>query len=373
MKLYENVYAIPRDYEPFIQNSDRRKCLGLYDGKTEKSIPEGNYYLYLKDIEERYNYHLTGHGLREIDKNRAKPLNLSSSVDEAPIFGGYIDSHIGHFFIEVLARGIDFNLYSSHPIVFLLFRDRADLTVFYKYCAFFGLEKDRIIIVDKPVFISKLFVPEPQFFITEERIKSIGNIGYSYINQDLSEKHIPAKAFSDKFLEIHRSKGDAICIEENTIDKILYLSCIKTKLYFGEKIIHRVLEEAGNTVICPEEHSWETVITLVRKHKHVVGLRGSAMHFLMFCRKKKKVTYYSNTESLSHNFHNLEQMLQNDMNYVQVRLTGVANRTDSNNLFIYDDIVFLLKKLGISNLPNQYFDIYEQFIVTNHKKYWQSH
>lgn len=375
MKLHENVYAIPRDYGGAIQNSDQRKCLGLYDGNTGKAITEGNYYSYLTCLEERSNYFWTGHGLRYIDKIRATQINLSAESSEPPIFGGYIDSHFGHFFIEVLARGIDFKLYKNHSIVFVFFRDlsRSNLTLFYRYCAFFGLDKNQIIIIDSPTVIPKLFVPEPQFFITEKRIKWVDNSKCAYIEPDLSGKHISANRFSDKFLEIHRKKGDAVCQEENTINKILYLSCIKAKPFFGEKIIHRALEEQGHTVICPEEYSWETVISLVRKHKHLVGLQGSAMHFLMFCRKRKKVTYFANTTELSHNFHNLEQMFRNNFNYVQVRLVGIANQPETNNLFVFEDIVVLLKKLGVNSLSSKYSDIYKHIISQNHIKYWQQH
>jgi hypothetical protein len=375
MKLYENVYVIPRDSNEPTLNSEQRKCLGLYEGNTDKAILEGGYYCYLTDIEEKFNYYWTGRSLRYVDKIRAIPINLSVDNSEPPIFGGYIDSHFGHFFIEVLARGIDFKLHKNHSIVFLLFRDhaRSNLTLFYKLCAFFGLDKNQIIIIDEPTTIANLYVPEPQFFISEKRIKRANNSEYAYIDPDASEKYIPANRFSDKFLEIHRKKGDTITTDENTVDKILYLSCIKSKLFFGERIIHQVLEEQGQTVICPEEHSWETVISLVRKHKHVVGLRGSAMHFLMFCRKQKKVTYFANATELSHNFHNLEQMLQNNYEYVQVRLIGIKNRPETNNLFVFEDIVALLKILGIEGISNNYSDIYTQIITRNHIKYWQKH
>ena len=94
-----------------------------------------------------------------------------------------------------------------------------------------------------------MYVSCPQFYVTQERIKRIGPSQYAYENPALSPDHVPAKYFSDQFLEIHRKKGEQLAPEENTIDKILYLSCVKAKNYFGEYIIHKVLEDNEHTVI----------------------------------------------------------------------------------------------------------------------------
>jgi len=142
----------------------------------------GNYYFYLHNMPEDFNYFLTGHGLRQTDKDRANPGDLSAFGSKTPIFGGYVDSHMGYFFVEVLSRGIDFTAYQEHPFIFLLLRNRVDLKVFFKSCAFFGLDEKQIVIIDTPIIIPKLFVPRPQFFITQEHIKCAGNSQYIYQN-----------------------------------------------------------------------------------------------------------------------------------------------------------------------------------------------
>lgn len=364
MRLYKNVCAVSWNDDDIWQHSTKVNSLGLYDGNTKKAIAGGEYYCCLPWMPNNYNHCWTGRGLRQLDNDSAAPIDLSAYGTQIPIFGGYVDSHMGHFFIEVLARGIDFNIYRSNPIIFLLLRTyRADRKTFFKYCKFFGLDEERIVILDAPALIPKLYVSRPQFYITHERIKRIGPSQYAYENQALSPAHMPAECFSDQFLEIYRKKGEQLAPEENTIDKILYLSCVKTKNYFGEYIIHKVLEDNEHTVICPEEHSWESVISLVRQHKHIVGMRGSAMHFLLFCRKKKKVTYYGSRPILQHNFYNLEQMMQNDAAYIEVRVDGIANFPNKRNLFRYNDMIKLLEKLGITSVPDHYKDYYQNNIV----------
>lgn len=370
--LYENVYAVSRDYDEYWASDGRFRHIGLYDGQSRKAIAAGNYYYYLSDIPDNYKFTLTGHGLRQSDKDRAIHIDLSSIGDGIPIFAGYVDSHMGHFFVEVLSRGIDYSAYKNHPFVFLLLRNRANLEVFVEYCKFFGLDEKQIAIVRTPVIIPKLYVPRPQFFITQERITRAENTGYIYQRKNLSSRHVPQEYFSDSFLEIHRIKGDQITSEENTVDRILYLSCVKSKKYFGEEIIHRALKANGHTVIYPEDHSWESVISLVRKHTHIVGLRGSAMHFLMFCRKSKKVTYYDHHKALHHNFYNLDQMMDHNTEHVQVRVDGVLNNPETRNLFCYSDITSLLRKLGIHYLPNHYFDYYSNVVIPKHMDYWRS-
>ena len=175
MPLFENVYAVSRDYDDYWKHDDRFRNTGLYDGRTHKAIPGGSYYFYLHNNPEKFNYFLTGHGLRQADKNRATDGDFSTFGTKTPIFGGYVDSHMGHFFIEVLSRGIDFGSYQDHPFIFLLLRNRADLKVFFQFCAFFGLDEKQIVIIDTPIVIPKLYVPRPQFFITQEHIKSAGN------------------------------------------------------------------------------------------------------------------------------------------------------------------------------------------------------
>lgn len=371
MPLLENVYAVSRDYEDYWKHDDRFKYIGLYDGCTHEAIPGGSYYYYLHNMPEKFNYFLTGHGLRQVDRDRATPGDFSEFGPRPPIFGGYVDSHMGHFFVEVLARGIDFSAYTEHPFVFLLLRNRADLKVFFKYCAFFGLDEKQIAVIDTPVIIPELYVPCPQFFITQEHIKKTGDSQYAYRNTGLSSKHMPAEFFSDGFLEVHRKKGDEITLEENTVDGILYLSCVKSRINFGEYIIHKALEDHGHTVIFPEEHSWESVISLVRKHIHIVGLSGSAMHFLMFCKEKKKVTYIDRYPRLQHNIYNLEQMMGNDADYVQLRVDGAFDNRRTGNLFRYDDIVMLLERLGIRNLSGTFNNYYRQVIVPAYLEYWR--
>lgn len=227
-----------------------------------------------------------------------------------------------------------------------------------------------MVIPERPVIIPEIRVPRPQFFITEERIKKTGASRFAYENPNISSEHIPATEFSDLFLEIHRRRGDEISPEENTIDRILYLSCLKTKPYFGEYIIHKALEDAGHTVIFPEEHSWETVISMVRKHTRIAGLRGSAMHFLMFCRQKKRVTYFDTKPRLQHNFHNLEQMMENESEYVQLQADGLPHAPSTRTLLRYSEIVRLLHTLGVDSISEQLKIIYHQFIVPDHRAFW---
>jgi len=377
MKRYKNVYALSwlNNSDKGLPNGDPRlKDLeGLYDGETGQAIVEGQYYLYLGHIQNRINYYLTGRELRPIFVKDSKQFVSSAYGEKTPIFGGYVDSHMGHFLIEVLARGIDFQEYQNHPVVFLLYRQRRDLSIFYKYCEFFGLEKERIVIVRTPTLFPELYIPRPQFYITSERINQIGASTYEYENTSLPSDHVPAEYFSNQFLEIHRSKGDEICQVENTKNKILYLSRVKIKerQLFGERIIHDILKANGHHVICPEEHTWEYVISEVRKHSHIVGRVGTAMHFLLFCREKKKVTYFNVKDKLFHNFHNLEQMMQNDAQYIQVKTCSLLKGHSTNNLFMYSELVKLLQAIGIKVVPTKYKKYYEKKIIKKYHDFWR--
>lgn len=363
MQLFQNVYAISSSH------SSPESSFGLYDGSTDKAIPEGQYYFHLgSNFKGYFHNYCTGHGLTQSQKDNAQPLALIQNGVDIPIFGGYVDSHMGHFFIEVMARGIDFRN-TNNPIVFMFFRDRNDLPTFKKYCQFFGLSEDRILIIDQPTFIEKIYIPSPQFFITTNRIKEISENSYSYIDENISAEHVPASSFSKDFFETFRRIGHEIQPAENTVDKILYLSRVKfkSKYMFGEQIIHDTLKENGHTVICPEELSWKEVIALTRQHTHIAGRVGTALHFLLFCKEQKKVTYFDTRKNLSHNMYNLEVMLKNDYEYIQLDVEPLQNLKKNDKLVTYSSIVDLLKRLGIKHINSKNIKKYSKIKDRCHK------
>jgi hypothetical protein len=88
----------------------------------------------------------------------------------------------------------------------------------------------------------------------------------------------------------------------------------------GERIVQRILKDAGASIICPESLSIEQQFRVFNRHKNIVGYAGSAMHNLLFTSGNKNILYYSG-RSVPEIYRKIDGCLNNKAKYLSVKKT----------------------------------------------------
>jgi len=230
----------------------------------------------------------------------ATPEVLDTISDEIAgefVYGGCAYGHFGHLLLETFARlsvFFDFEL----PVLFTsLNHTRNEL--FWRFVDAVDLPKDRIKVVDAPSIVERLVVPAPDF-----RIRA---------------------GITLPFLRAFECLGDRIAVRDglrqNSNPVPVYLSRSRMpkgrRYFFGEKLIEASLRAQGCDILFTETMTIEEQIAVALTRTHIIGFAGSALHTLVFCRGRKRVTYLS-TDRVHTNFSLIESLKRNDAQEVVI-------------------------------------------------------
>ena len=200
--------------------------------------------------------------------------------DEEVIFGGVLIGFFGHFILECLGRMwyILKNPEDKRKIIFLLVRDEFEW--FYQFFDLLDIDRERIIILKKPVQFKKVIVPDEAvhswYDYTKEYLEP-----YNYILNKVSKSNI-------KKLYLTRSK---LGITGRANDEF------PGKYLCNEEYFEQFYSEKGYTIISPEELSIEEQISMMTGADEIVATLGSLSHFALFCKPETKFTILTRVDN----------------------------------------------------------------------------
>lgn len=224
----------------------------------------------------------------------------------AAIYCGFLVDHYGHFLLEGLARLWSLSKLDA-PILFQTPSGLNKITSLPKYMKeifeLLGIS-ERIILVDKPISVETLYVPD------------MANVLDGYISkeffQSLSLNDVIPKGLKTDLIYLSRSKlGSGIVSDES--------------LFEDE------LKKYGYKVIYPEELSVKEQIEVISNCKILMGFVGSAFHTLVLCSHfPEKIVYLQRMKELNSNFKEIDHLLGLNALYIDAVISddgvkGVGN------------------------------------------------
>lgn len=205
-----------------------------------------------------------------------KTSDVEKSSEEV-IFGGVIYNHFGHFLLDGLSRLWYLVKYpqDKRKVAFVVISwDNADEKLGsvrefnYEFLKMLGLNKERILIINKATKFAKIIVPQESH--------------HAYFN------------YSKEWISIYQKlaeSADKICQKEPKFDKIFLShkkwlgSCgVRSCECVNEDLFEEFFSKLGFEVIYPEELSIARQIYLAHNAKQIASTIGTTTHFALFCK-----------------------------------------------------------------------------------------
>jgi capsular polysaccharide biosynthesis protein len=302
-------------YTPYVRvkHDERYGCLYDRDGKRieHSCLKQDSKYL----VKDAVNYSDT----TNIDVFEGKAIYL-----------GILLGHYGHFLLESISRWwslIDRSNSFDYYLFHLSGRNILEKPWIQEFLSLAGIDKKRIIYFDKPTRIKSVIVPEASL-----------QIG-SYI----------FKQYQDTCSRLTNSL-DLNNIQQT--DRPLYFSRRLlnrgARKIAGEELLEELLLKNGLHVVHPQFLSIEEQIYLINRHKHILGIVGSALHTLVFSLSPKTVTYIASENNLPPSYIMLDKLCQNQSTYVNSY--SPLQKNESNNNLIFGDRQTLFNREYILDL-----------------------
>lgn len=184
-----------------------------------------------------------------------------SQVDEEVIYLGWYFGHFGHFLMESLVR--TWFLAEIDPSVKVVFHRKARLTpsgITGRILQEFGIPSDRILFLDQPTLLRRVFVPEPLYELS-----------------CAAHARMPAP---------FRQVAARIVDGGQVLDQPVYLSrrLLPSHLrqVVGEYELEEILRENGFRIAYPETMTFEDQVRLFNQHSDIFTSAGSAAYNVLF-------------------------------------------------------------------------------------------
>jgi hypothetical protein len=207
-----------------------------------------------------YSRHLRGSG-QPIDECPPMPeVSSIEPLDEEFLYGGCLIDHFGHFIAEFIHRILtSIQVYPGLRVIFVGAPgvSQASLPSFISHIFTYLGISDRVLIVDKPVRVRRLYV-----FPQEEYLGGPP--------PQLSYLHALHTVQKQKLTPL-RSVGD-----------VLFVSRSKQQRggFAGEFVLDALFASLGATVFYPEEHSLTDQLNTYISYRRIIFSEGSALHGL---------------------------------------------------------------------------------------------
>ena len=197
-------------------------------------------------------------------------------LDEDVIYGGLLAEHFGHFLTESLCR---LWYVIQHPelkskILFLTVRGVSSFL--NKILGLIGIDKERIIYVNKPIQCRSITVPE-QAQYDWLRITKEWFIPYQVINDRIKASGEHKKLYLTRTTFEAEKARNMTCFNEN---------------YFEDFFVARGFEK-----IAMEKLSLEEQIALIKSADEVAATLGTLTHWAMFCKPGTKFIMINRTDN----------------------------------------------------------------------------
>ena len=213
-----------------------------------------------------------------LDKN----YKITNKSDESVIFGGQSYTAFGHLLLEGLSRlwYIIANPRDKRKIIYIKCGDWGEKigtqTKLYEFFQLLGVDKNRIVIIEKPTKFKHITIPEVSIYCWRSLL--YGNYIYT------KEYPLIYNYFAQKANELY--------IEGQKFDKI-YLSHSKwehraEQHFLNENIYEEFFKNRGYEIIYPEEYSVTQIAYLMNNAKEVATTMGSSSHLALFCKENTR-------------------------------------------------------------------------------------
>ncbi len=204
-----------------------------------------------------------------------KGYKITNQSDESVIFGGQSYTAFGHLLLEGLSRlwYIIANPQDKRKIIYIKCGDWGEKigaqTKLYDFFQLLGVDKNRIVIIEKPTQFKHITIPEISYFWFRGYTKEYPLI-YRYLVMG----------------------ANRLCSKKQSFDKI-YLSHAQwghrpEQHFLNEQIYEEFFKNRGYEIIYPEEFSVTQMAYLMNNAKEVATTMGSSSHFALFCKENTR-------------------------------------------------------------------------------------
>lgn len=241
--------------------------------------------------------------LCELPENEQVP---EASMSRA-VYGGVLQTpHYGHFLIDGLARGAALLDSPELPILFLWDGkgDTAGMAVTAFQAA--GLDPARLVFVSRPLRVGELYLPEQSLCSQEGALAP---------QAELFDRIAGDSPPATRHLYVSRRLHDV---------------CNPTRYrYVNEADLEERYRKAGFEIVYPELLSMIEQARLFRSAALCVGLVGSAMHNVVFCRPGTRVVYINHESHLNFTYPLIDKLKGINSTYIQATPPDVVGHEDS--------------------------------------------
>jgi hypothetical protein len=230
---------------------------------------------------------------------------IAKIITGKSLYLGVCHYHFGHFLVETLSRLWFLNpkeITEFDHIILLPLNNHIPHFV-YDLFDLLGVA-NRIFVVEEPVLLENVWLPEPAIVYPTIVHQHIKNIWLLFADLTETKK-------SQQPLYISRT----------------LLSPGHHRVIIGENYLEAALARQGIRIYHPQLHSIANQISTLSEHQTIVGFAGSALHSLILAGGRKKIITYSN-RPIPQVFLLLDKVMDNQANYINARrksLTGLAS------------------------------------------------
>ena len=219
-----------------------------------------------------------------VDPERIDVADVAEKIQGRCLYLGHYTCHYGHFLLDTLSRfwvmqaGIEYDKIIFQPF-FHPSPNRRSFSPAQICFECFGIDRERVLMVDRRLRPEHLYVPTALF-----EINNMANEAQALIYRQIGD-----------YCETTYGKRGAIT--RALMTSMLRRRPRPLKLYLSRKQVHgfrpitneddveRVFASFGFKVIYPEQLSFEKQVLLYRRADVVAGFEGSAMHNSVFMNK----------------------------------------------------------------------------------------
>jgi len=216
------------------------------------------------------------------------------------VYGGLLFNHFGHFLLESTSRLWwpllnDFTGY----IVFQNPDPNNNIGQFaHRFFDLVGVS-DKIVVAKETIGFDRVIVPQPSLIIQRNVYK---------------EFQVPFLIAGESAEEYSSSLTKLPFIR----DAGLYLSRTQYgfRRSYGEEEIEDRFRKEGFSIVSMEILPLEHQILIMKRHKSVVGIIGSAFHTMLFSQEPKNATYICRDFDININFFMINEIMKNSATYI---------------------------------------------------------
>lgn len=317
------------DYQNYAENIISKNKIKNIDGKVtcvEKGV------IISTGRHSRGVYTKNGFYINKTDAHNNTwhwPFELFSNVpymDCEVLYLGSINKGFGHFLWQYTNRLWAVKEYKNKNIKYA-FLDRKSCKgivseYVYTYMQLLGVNKEDIIIINKPVRFKKVYVPE----VSNER----------FFVSDLWGKWSDTTSANIKI--------------DKTFDKIyLTRTALGERKTFGEDVVEKIFAKNGFKVFSPEKLPLTEQIALVANCKVLAGCAGTALHLALFMKSGGTVIQIKRNSKYADNIF-AQYQINTTKNLDTIIIAGSIEKVQTQHYTHVPQII------GVTQYMKQFFD-----------------